>query len=187
MDVEQRRLGLFSTPVFELNATLSGSYVAPTVQDLPKLGPNAKLMWGAPVLTVGVGDTRGIAGAPIASLAGTPLEILGGSDLAEFNTGFHGINSTIQLDGSAMTLPFSVSLRLTGTCAFGFVPVGKVSTAELTGNWPHPSFGGDSLPRTRSVQSNGFNAEWATTAPASTGSKKQQGFQVRLIDPVDVY
>jgi inner membrane protein len=37
------------------------------------------------------------------------------------------------------------------------------------------------------VQSHGFNAERATTALASTGSKVQQGFQLRLIDPVDVY
>jgi inner membrane protein len=125
MDVEQRRLGLFSTPVFELNATLSGSYVAPTDKDLPKLGANAKLVWGAPVLTVGVGDTRGIAGAPIASLGNTPLEIVGGSDLADFNTGFHGIASATQLDGSAKTLPFSVSLRLTGTSAFGFCAGGQ--------------------------------------------------------------
>ena len=62
MDVERRKLGLFSTPVFELNATLSGHFVAPAAKDLPSLGPNAKLKWGAPVLTVGVGDTRGIAG-----------------------------------------------------------------------------------------------------------------------------
>jgi len=187
MDVEQRKLGLFSTPVFELNATLSGNYVAPSVKDLPPLGPNAKLKWGNPVLTVGVGDTRGIAGAPIATLAGTPLEIVGGSDLADFKTGFHGIASTLQLDGSAKTLPFTVTLRLVGTSAFGFVPVGTVSTAELSGNWPHPSFGGDFLPRTRTVQDSGFSAQWGTTALASTGIKEQQGFQVRLIEPVDMY
>jgi inner membrane protein len=187
MNVEQRKLGLFSTPVFELNATLTGSFVAPTVKDLPALGPNAKLKWGSPVLTVGVGDTRGITGAPMATLAGTPLEINGGSNLDNFKTGFHGTASTMQLDGSAKTLPFTVALRLVGTSAFGFVPVGTVSTADLSGNWPHPSFGGDFLPRTRTVQDSGFSAQWATTALASTGTKEQQGFQVRLIEPVDMY
>lgn len=187
MEVEQRKLGLFSTPVFELNATLSGNYVAPTLKDLPPLGPNAKLKWGSPMMTVGVGDTRGIAGAPIATLAGIPLEIVGGSDLADFKTGFHGSANAVQLDGSAKTLPFAVTLRLVGTSAFGFVPVGTVSTAELSGNWPHPSFGGDFLPRTRAVQDSGFSAQWGTTALASTGAKEPQGFQVRLIEPVDVY
>ena len=50
MDVERRKLGLFSTPVFELNATLTGHFVTPTAKDLPSLGTNAKLKWGAPVL-----------------------------------------------------------------------------------------------------------------------------------------
>jgi inner membrane protein len=139
------------------------------------------------VLTVGVGDTRGIAGAPIATLADAPLEIVGGSDLADFKTGFHGIASAVQLDGSAKILPFTVTLRLVGTSAFGFIPVGTVSTADLSGNWPHPSFGGDFLPRTHVVQDTGFSAQWGTTALASTGTRERQGFQVRLIEPVDMY
>lgn len=187
MDVERRKLGLFSTPVFELNATLSGHYVAPTAKDLPKLGPNARLKWGAPVLTVGVGDTRGIAGAPVVTLAGTTLAVEGGSDVKDFTSGFHGVANNVPLDGSAKTLPFSVTVRLVGTSAFGFVPVGDVVTANLSSNWPHPSFGGDFLPRTRTVQDTGFTAQWGTTALASNGGGTTEGFQVRLIEPVDVY
>lgn len=187
MDVERRKIGLFSTPVFELNATLSGHYVTPTAKDLPPLGPNARLKWGTPVLTLGVGDTRGIAGAPVVTLAGSTLTIEGGSDLEAFPRGFHGAANEVRLDGSAKTLPFAATVRLVGTRSFGFVPVGDVVTADLSGNWPHPSFGGDFLPRTRSVEDTGFNAQWATTALASNGSLRQQGFQVRLIEPVDVY
>jgi inner membrane protein len=187
MDVERRKIGLFSTPVFELNATLSGHYVTPTAKDLPPLGPNARVKWGTPVLTLGVGDTRGIAGAPVVTLAGSTLTIEGGSDLEAFPRGFHGAASEVRLDGSAKTLPFAATVRLVGTRSFGFVPVGDVVTADLSGNWPHPSFGGDFLPRSRSVEDAGFNAQWATTALASNGSLRQQGFQVRLIEPVDVY
>ena len=187
MDVERRKLGLFSTPVFELNATLSGHFVTPTAKDLPSLGTNAKLKWGAPVLTVGVGDTRGIAGAPVVTLAGSTLVVEGGSAAKKFDTGFHGAGTDTHLDGSAKTLPFSVTVRLVGTSSFGFVPVGDVATADLSGNWPHPSFGGDFLPRTRTVLKTGFNAQWGTTALASNGSATQQGFQVRLIEPVDIY
>lgn len=187
MEVERRKLGLFSTPVFELNATLSGHYVAPTAKDLPGLGPNARLKWGAPVLSVGVGDARGIAGAPLAMLAGSTLAIEGGSEVKDFEGGFHGVAGNVHLDGSAKTLPFTVTVRLVGTSVFGFVPVGEVVTANLSSNWPHPSFGGDFLPRTRSVQNTGFNAQWGTTALASNGGATAHGFQVRLIEPVDVY
>ena len=70
--------------------------------------------------------------------------------------------------------------------------MGEVSTAELRGNWPHPSFGGNFLPRSRELNKDGFVARWSTTglASASEASKAQAqdaGFQVRLIDPVDVY
>ena len=187
MDVERRKLGLFSTPVFELNATLSSHYVTPTAKDLPSLGPNAKLIWGAPVLTVGVGETRGIAGAPVVKLAGARLEVEGGSDVKAFASGFHGVATEAHLDGTAKTLPFTAIVRLVGTSSFGFIPVGDVVTADLRSNWPHPSFGCDFLPRTRTVQDTGFSAQWGTTALASMGSATQQGFQVRLIEPVDVY
>nr|WP_315463886.1 cell envelope integrity protein CreD [uncultured Rhodoferax sp.] len=187
MDVERRKLGLFSTPVFELNATQSGHYVTPTAKDLPKLGPNARLKWGPPVLTVGVGDTRGIADAPVVTLAGATLAVEGGSDVKDFNSGFHGVANNVLLDGSAKTLPFSVTVRLLGTSGFGFVPIGDVVTADLSSNWPHPSFGGDFLPRTRTVQDSGFTAQWGTTALASNGGGATEGFQVRLIEPIDVY
>ena len=187
MDAERRKLGLFSTPVFELHATLSGHFVAPAAKDLPSLGPNAKLKWGAPVLTVGVGDTRGIAGAPLVTLAGNTLAVQGGSASKDFKTGFHSTATETQLDGTAKALPFTVTVRLVGTSSFGFIPVGEVATADLSGNWPHPSFAGDFLPRTRTVQNTGFNAQWGTTALAANGSAAQQGFQVRLIEPVDIY
>lgn len=187
LDVERRKLGLFSTPVFELNATLSGHFLAPTTKDLPPLGPNARLKWGEPVLTLGVGDTRGIAGAPVITLAGATLAVEGGSDVKDFTSGFHAVASDVRLDGSGKPLPFAVAVRLVGTSSFSFVPVGDVVTAGLSSNWAHPSFGGDFLPRTRSVQNTGFTAQWATTALASNGGATQQGFQVRLIEPVDVY
>ena len=184
--VEQRKLGLFSTPVFELSGTLTGQFVAPTVKDLPPLGPNARLRWGAPVLSVGVADTRGIAGAPVVVLDGATLPIARGTQLEEFKTGFHAVAAGLVLDGTAKVLPFAVTVRLAGTSAFGFIPTGEVATADLSGNWPHPSFGGDFLPRTRTVQDAGFSAQWGTTALAATGAT-EQGFQVRLIEPVDVY
>ncbi|WP_161631561.1 cell envelope integrity protein CreD [Rhodoferax saidenbachensis] len=187
MVVEQRKLGLFSTPVFELNATLSGHYVTPTARDLPAPGPNARLTWMAPVLNVGVGDTRGIASVPLVTVAGTALAVEAGSGDKDAGSGFHSVAHALRLDGSAKTVPFTVVVRLVGTSEFGFVPMGETVTADISSNWPHPSFSGDFLPRSRVVQDSGFNAQWATTALASNGRAAEQGFQVRLIEPVDVY
>ena len=85
-----------------------------------------------------------------------------------------------------------MELALAGTGSFDFVPVGETTTAELKGNWPHPSFGGNYLPRSREVAKDGFSARWATTALASNAAGDPvkagaDGFEVRLIDPVDIY
>ncbi|QDL56419.1 cell envelope integrity protein CreD [Rhodoferax aquaticus] len=190
MVVEKRAFGLYSTPVYELHAVLSGQFVTPSVRALPALGPNATLKWGVPVLSVGVADTRGISGAPKVLLANRELSTARGSVAEAFKTGFHASGPTA-VDGNPTALTFSVDMQLAGTSAFGFVPTGEVSTATLSGNWPHPSFGGDFLPRSRTLDKNTFTAQWGTTALASTGvadsTHEARGFQVKLIEPVDVY
>lgn len=189
--VEKRAYGLHETAVFELQGNITGSFDAPGVSALPPLGPNAHLSWGMPTLAVGIADPRGMTGAPKMELAGKVLDLRRSAHIHGMETGFHGVADTV-LDGKPASLPFRIDLRLAGTGSLGFVPLGEVSTAELRGNWPHPSFGGDFLPRSRETGKDGFTARWSTTGLASgaQGAKINggaQGFQVRLIDPVDVY
>ena len=189
--VEKRAYGLHETAVFELQGKVTGSFEAPSVAALPPLGPNAHLTWGVPTLAVGIADPRGMTGAPKMELAGKVLEPRRAARIHGMETGFHGVSDTV-LDGGPAHLPFRIDLRLAGTGTLGFVPLGEVSTADLRGNWPHPSFGGDFLPRNRETGKDGFTAHWSTTGLASGSEAGRingaaQGFQVRLIDPVDVY
>ena len=191
LKVEKRAYGLHETAVFEMQGVLSGSFELPGLSALPTLGQNAKLIWGSPVISVGIADARGITGEPKIELDGKPLSLRRGTPVAGLKTGFHAVADTIQ-GGKTATLPFRVDLTLAGTGRIGFVPLGETSTAELRGNWPHPSFGGDFLPRSRDISKDGFNARWSTTALASNVDAAQidagaSGFQVRLIEPVDVY
>ncbi len=189
--VEKRAYGLHETAVFELQSTISGTVETPSVASLPALGNNARLSWGTPTLSVGIADPRGLSGAPKLGLDGKLLELRRSAHIKGMETGFHGI-SLAALDGKTARLPFRIELRLAGTGKLGFIPLGDVTTAELRGNWPHPSFGGDFLPRTRETSNDGFVAHWSTTGLASTMDagqihEKARGFEVRLIDPVDVY
>ncbi len=225
--VEKRGLGLYSTPVFELTGTLAGQFAAPAASDLGTLGPNARLTWGVPTVTVGLTDPRGIAGAPRVELDGQVLQIQSlqadnasdaatataasastasagrtvgnrGLTAASMKTGFKAVGradykpAKPTADTTALPpIAFKVEARIAGTSSFAFVPLGQVSTAALQSNWAHPSFGGDFLPRERSVQSKGFTAQWATTGLASNSTAQQgenaQGFSVKLIEPVDIY
>ena len=191
LNVERRAYGLHETAVYEMRGAMTGNFEVPGAAALPTLGQNARLSWGTPVVSVGIADARGISGEPRIQLAGASLVPRRGAKTGDSRNGFHAIAD--KLDGERpATVPFEVQLNLAGTGSFDFVPVGETTTAELKGNWPHPSFGGNYLPRTREVSKEGFSARWATTALASNASASQSkegmnGFQVRLIDPVDIY
>lgn len=190
--VEKRAYGLHETAVFELQGTMTGTLETPGIASLPTLGANARLTWGAPSVSVGISDPRGLSGEPVLQLDGKALLPQRGAHIQGMETGFHG-NSERTLDGKPARLPFRVELRLAGTGSIGVVPMGDATTTELRGNWPHPSFGGDFLPRSREVSEQGFVARWSTTGLATAAAEtpatqgKARGFEVRLIDPVDVY
>ncbi|MES2950759.1 MAG: cell envelope integrity protein CreD [Pseudomonadota bacterium] len=189
--VERRAYGLHETAVFELQSAVTGTFETPSTALLPALGANARLSWGTPTLAVGIADPRGLSGEPKIQLDGKPMALHRAAHISGMETGFHG-TSDLVLDGKVTRLPFRIDLRLTGTGSVGFVPLGDVTTTELRGNWPHPSFGGDFLPRTHETSKEGFVARWSTTGLASSANADEingaaKGFEVRLIDPVDVY
>ena len=191
LNAEKRAYGLHETAVFEIQGAITGSFETPGISALPALGLNAQLKWGAPVLSVGIADAGGISGQPKIQLGNSTLTLRRGSQIAGLKSGFHAIAEGVE-SSKVQTLSFRVDLSVAGTGSFEFVPVGEITTAQLTGNWPHPSFGGNYLPRSRDVSKAGFAAQWTTTALAANASESQidanmDGFQVRLIDPVDIY
>ena len=191
LNVEKRAYGLHETAVFEMQGAITGSFDLPNASALPTLGQNAQLTWGSPTISVGISDARGINGEPKIQFGDTALSLRRGTKAPGLDTGFHAVASTIT-GGKSETLPFRIDLRLAGTGSIGFIPLGENSGAELRGNWPHPSFGGSFLPRNREINATGFTARWATTSLATNVdsaklNSEAAGFQVRLIDPVDVY
>ena len=108
---------------------------------------------------------------------------------AAFNirAGFRAVGAHAY-NGKTATLPFTITLTLSGTASLKRIPLGEVTTAELRADWPHPSFGGNYLPRSREVGEQGFTARWSATALAADGiADNHDGFQVSLINPVDIY
>jgi inner membrane protein len=95
-------------------------------------------------------------------------------------------------------LPFELQLDLAGTERIGWVPLADENRVQLQSTWPHPSFGGDFLPRTRTVSAQGFDAAWSVPSLSTQAQQQfvqQQGeprrepesFSVSLDNPVDVY
>ena len=79
LNVEKRAYGLHETAVFEMQGAVTGSFETPSIAALPTLGQNAQLTWGAPVLSVGIADARGISGEPKIELKGMILPLRRGT------------------------------------------------------------------------------------------------------------
>ena len=108
---------------------------------------------------------------------------------AAFNirAGFRAVGAHAH-NGKTASLPFDITLTLSGTSSLTRIPLGETTTAELRADWPHPSFGGNYLPRSREIDANGFSARWSASALAADGvDSRHDGFQVSLLNPVDIY
>lgn len=210
--IETRHRGLFKVNGYAMKATLKAHWA-----DIASLEPVAqhvggKLHCDAPLLFVAVGDARGIRVASV-KVRGAALPVLPGTGHASHPRGFHAVVPAAALqpagDGG---IDAEVGIDLVGTAELAFAPVADATHVVLSSDWRHPSFGGRFLPTTRTIDGNGFNADWqlsalATSAPqdflrgaapctldGGTASDAQgrpmrciETFGVGFIDPVSGY
>jgi inner membrane protein len=202
-DTSYKRRGLFKALGYDLAAEAKGHFEVPAKPALPGLSDGVRVTWGTPFVSVLISDTRGLSGAPRLTLEGRSLSFRNGSGLAAMPDGIRAELGGIE-PGSALSLPFTLSLSLRGTECLSFMPLAETTRVGLTSAWPHPSFSGSFLPtqRDQEIGPDGFSARWevsslAAKAPAAfvtaaSDGKPCQGacqesFGVRLIEPVNIY
>jgi inner membrane protein len=191
---ETRWRGIFPVTVYTSRHETSGRFVWPGVE--PKeVGGQIKL--GQPYVMMGVTDLRGLQNPPQLQMAGKPLLV--GASPAEQKL---PLPLAAPLDAGLLQvgaeLDFTLDLDLAGTGKIAWVPLADDNRVSLSSGWPHPSFGGDFLPREREVGDSGFTASWSVPS-LSTQAQQQfltQGDKggvrldqmvVSLEDPVDLY
>ncbi|MBE9608367.1 cell envelope integrity protein CreD [Chitinilyticum piscinae] len=205
LSVEALRRGIFEAPVYDSALQLSGSFTLPdrsTLQRAPASNrERVSTRVGQPFIAMGISDVRGIR--QLKGSAGSDITFEPGSGIDRLGSGVH---APLDWNGAAQELAFELKLQLAGTSQLLLQPVGKESSVQLAGNWPHPSFSGSYAPVSRQVNQQGFSARWQTSelatggasasksctaenneaaAVAHCGSESQLG--LRLIDPVDRY
>lgn len=188
---ETRMRGIFPVTVYTSQHSTTGRFVWQEVVPRQRGG---QIALGQPLLLMGVSDGRGLLAAPQLRLAGhalpvgqapgsSPLPLAAQVDMVLLKPG-----ATLDLD---------LRFDLAGTGRIGWVPLADENSVTLSSPWPHPSFGGDFLPRTRSISASGFEATWrvpslSSQAQALFGQKGENAapleqFSVGLDNPVDVY
>lgn len=193
LTTETRWRGIFPVTVYNSRHDSSGRFVWPGIAPREKGG---QITLGQPLVLLGVSDLRGLMGRPDLRLQGQALTV----DAAPAQ-GKLPLPLAAPLDASLLkpdaALDFTLGLDLAGTGRIGYLPLADDNRVSLESPWPHPSFDGSFLPRTREVGEGGFKASWSVPS-LSTQAQQQflsggdervepEGFSVSLQDPVDVY
>lgn len=191
-DVETRKRGIYQARLFNLRSTITGDFTIPRGYGTSK--PLEDIVPMASHFVMNLSDSRGIRNAPKLTLNNVKHEFAPGSVKP---VGGNGMHVTLPALDPSQThaLRFDFPFDLQGMATLSVTPAGDNTMMSLKSSWPHPSFNGSFLPRTRSVDSRGFSAQWLVTNLArNSGVVAESGqpvaheiFSVDFIDPVDVY
>ena len=193
LTTETRWRGIFPVTVYNSRHDSTGRFVWSGVEPRESGG---QITLGQPWLTLGVSDLRGLLGRPELTLGGKPLAIAASPAVEHLPLPLAAPVDASWLQPGA-TLDFTLGMDLAGTGRIGFVPLADDNKVTLISPWPHPSFVGDFLPRSRTVSPKGFEASWSVPSLSTqaqqqflSGGKERAGidcFSVSLENPVDVY
>jgi len=193
---ETRRRGIYWVRVYTADVAVSGSFRDPraAVEALSTADRLEGIDWSNAVVGFGLSDPRGIVAADGGEFDGRLLQLRPGTSLAEMlPRGFHVAVGETASDGLEVRLP----LTIRGSGSIRFLPLGEATRAALRSTWPHPSFIGGVLPVERTVDDDGFSAEWTIsllnrsfpqaflTGSAVAIDEIEAG--VRLFEPVALY
>jgi len=196
----QRHYSIYDAVVYEAHNVGAARFTLP--DDLDRLGiDRATLALGKAELRFGVGDARGLFGAPPAvTLAGQKLPLKPGKGPRETGgSGFYSFLDASALQQGALEFHYDYSLR--GNESLTLLPGGGDTRWTVSSAWPSPSFQGKFLPEKSNVAKTGFSALWRVGNLALGKSlvsvdddNRQQGevgadagASVNLVTPVDLY
>lgn len=197
---ETRTIGLYSVPVFTSQHDITGWFDASDLEEKAK-SIAGFVSWGQPQLTLSVNNTRGIAGRPALVWNNERVNFAAGSRLANFPAGVHANVTLPDTRPELERIPVSVTLALRGSQELSFAPLAQDVAVSLKSDWPHPKFDGEFLPDERQISSEGFDAQWRTSAFATDAAGKlsactrasechalnKLSFGVKFFEPVDIY
>ena len=163
LDTEVRWRGIFPVTVFNSAHQGQGHFTWEAPKATQKGG---QIQLGQPLVLMGVSDARGLLSAPQLNIGGHKLTFGQAPAEAQAPLPLAATLPVAALQGGAK-LAFDLKLELAGTGRIGWVPLADENTVTLKSSWPHPSFAGSFLPRTRDVGDAGFSATWSVPSLSS--------------------
>lgn len=156
LDVETRRRGIFSVPVYRTSLDVQGSFATPSFAEWEI--PDADVHWDRAEVVFGVSDIRALEAPTSIEWNGEAAELRPGpGERVPFDSGVH---AAVTVPRNASAILFQVPLRLKGSSGIYWTPLGKNTSVSLRSNWSNPSFQGNWLPDKHTVSAHGFEADW---------------------------
>lgn len=161
---QQLRRGLYDTNVYNSEITLAGTFASP--EELKSLlDKGVRIDTEAVSIGVGISDLRGIEESIVIDWDGKEYPTVTAPDNDCFEVGVAAKADLGEWAGKpGAQIPFTLKIKLKGSAALYFAPVGNQNTIRLSSDCPTPSFIGNFLPSTREVTERGFTAEWKVVA-----------------------
>ena len=157
LTTDRLRRGLFEAPVYRSTVEISGSFDPP---DFEKWAvPADRVIWERAEVVFDVSDVRSVQAGARLRWGEAELAFQPGTGLrAGGRTGIHARLGDLAKGAGAGA--FSATLDLAGSASLRVAPTAEVTSVELAGDWPDPSFQGAWLPVERDLGDSGFSAEW---------------------------
>lgn len=156
---EHRQRGIYDALVYSAKLNISGQFDHSPLLKPGDEGGERRIQWDKAFVMVGVSDTKALAETSDFSWGNAQIKLEPGTRQPDLlANGFHAPLSAPA--DTKTTHDFKLSLTLHGSDSLNFAPLGETTKARITSTWAHPSFQGNSLPTKRTVNAQGFNAEW---------------------------
>jgi inner membrane protein len=144
-------------------------------------------------MSLNISDMKGIKENISIKLNGKEYELVPGlRDKGVLQSGVH----TFVNVGNNTDAKFEINLSIRGSKSLNFLPVGKMTKVIVSSEWNNPGFTGEFLPVKRTLNENGFSAEWKINHfnrnyPQMWHNNQHNifgsAFGVNLLLPVDEY
>jgi inner membrane protein len=118
---------------------------------------SSKVLWNQVKLHLSVSDLRGIGENPSIKINGV---LHSAEPYYDNHNDVSGLAVNLDSAKESKSLVVETKMLLKGSKELNFVPLGKTSEVQLSGQWQDPSFDGNFLPDHREVNENGFKGLW---------------------------
>ena len=156
---EVRYRGIYQAVLYSAEAAITGTFARPAFERM-NVRPE-DVIWSEASVTMGISDMSGVRDRVMLVWDGVTHAFEPGtreSSLVE--SGVSVSPGAAAFDTTRKSYAFSIRMSVNGSQRISFVPIGRVTSAEVRSTWDNPSFDGAFLPIERAVSANGFNARW---------------------------